>query len=70
MLNSSIAIDVQDMFQRHFTAEEQHALLRLLPKADQQAASACAGHNPLASTHLKAAAATYLQASHHSCLTL
>ncbi len=63
MLNCPIAFDVQDMFQRHFTGEEQQALLRLLPKADQQAASA--GHNPLASTYLKAAAATYLQASHH-----
>ncbi|KAL0017893.1 hypothetical protein WJX77_002793 [Trebouxia sp. C0004] len=49
----------EDMFQRQFTAEEQHALLRLLPKADEQAASA--GYNPLSSTHLKAAAATYLQ---------
>ncbi|KAL0053598.1 hypothetical protein WJX82_008133 [Trebouxia sp. C0006] len=48
----------EDIFQHHFTGEEQQALLRLLPKADQQAA--CAGHNPLASTHLKAAAATYL----------
>ena len=63
MLDCSIAFDVQDMFQRHFTVEEQHALLRLLPKADQQAASA--GYNPLASTQLKTAAATYLRASQH-----
>ena len=52
MLSCSNAFDVQDIFQHHFTGEEQQALLRLLPKADQQAA--CAGHNPLASTHLKA----------------
>ncbi|KAA6419786.1 MAG: hypothetical protein FRX49_10319 [Trebouxia sp. A1-2] len=51
----------EDTLQHHFTAEEQHALLRLLPKADQQAASA--GYNPLASTQFKAAAASYLQAS-------
>ncbi|KAL0039295.1 hypothetical protein WJX79_002127 [Trebouxia sp. C0005] len=49
----------EDTLQHHFTAEEQHALLRLLPKADQQAASA--GYNPLASTQFKAAAASYLQ---------
>ncbi len=68
MLSCSIAFEVQDMFQRHFTAEEQHALLPLLPKADQKAASA--GYTPLASSHLKAAAANYLQASLHCCLSL
>lgn len=52
---------MQDVFQQQLTTEEQHLLLQLLPNVDQQALSA--GHNPLASMHLKAAAANYLQAS-------